>query len=146
MDEKEVTEKTCTKCLQTKFLGEFNRAKKGGLGYFSRCRQCRAWDKKFLYKENPTRKRVHRARYQVKNKTQHVAHNTVTRFFRNGDLSKEPCVVCGEGKVEAHHSDYRKPLDVMWLCPTHHRAWHRVFQTEDKDLTKTKSPAREGEA
>lgn len=34
------------------------------------------------------------------------------------------CVVCGNKKTEAHHSDYSKPLDVTFLCKPHHFALH----------------------
>lgn len=47
--------------------------------------------------------------------------------FKAGKLKKLPCRFCGSSKVQAHHCDYRKPLDVMWLCNTHHGAWHRLF-------------------
>lgn len=50
-----------------------------------------------------------------------MAHNAI----RDGKLIKQPCEVCGrEDRVHAHHCDYDKPLDVMWLCPICHRAWH----------------------
>jgi ribosomal protein S27AE len=42
-----------------------------------------------------------------------------------GRLIRQPCEVCGEKKVEAHHDDYDKPLDVRWLCPAHHAETHR---------------------
>lgn len=45
--------------------------------------------------------------------------------IRDGKLIKQPCEICGrEDSVHAHHCDYNKPLDVMWLCPICHRAWH----------------------
>ena len=28
-------------------------------------------------------------------------------------------------------TDYSKPLEVMWLCLEHHRAWHRVFLADN---------------
>jgi hypothetical protein len=42
-----------------------------------------------------------------------------------GELIREPCLVCGDTKSHAHHEDYTKPLDVVWLCMTHHRFIHR---------------------
>ncbi len=41
-----------------------------------------------------------------------------------GKLLRQPCEVCGESKVDAHHDDYSKPLEVRWLCRLHHRQHH----------------------
>jgi hypothetical protein len=38
-----------------------------------------------------------------------------------GKVSKSACMFCSSEKVEAHHPDYTKPLEVMWLCPECHR-------------------------
>lgn len=48
----------------------------------------------------------------------------------NGTLKKQPCEVCGEMKVDAHHDDYSKPLSVRWLCRKHHLAHHRKFNRD----------------
>jgi hypothetical protein len=37
-------------------------------------------------------------------------------------LVPQPCEVCGATKVEKHHPDYSKPLEVRWLCREHHLA------------------------
>ncbi|HSW70351.1 MAG TPA: hypothetical protein VLH77_00030, partial [Gammaproteobacteria bacterium] len=60
----------------------------------------------------------------------------VGRAIRNGILKRQECLLCKKFYkksvlAQAHHSDYRKPLEVIWLCPLHHSAWHRVFKTED---------------
>ncbi len=47
------------------------------------------------------------------------ARHLVRTHVKNGKLKKEPCK-CGETKVEAHHTDYTLPLDVIWACKTHH--------------------------
>jgi hypothetical protein len=39
---------------------------------------------------------------------------------RTGSIVATPCEVCGTEKVEAHHDDYAKPLEVRWLCKPHH--------------------------
>lgn len=48
-----------------------------------------------------------------------------TQAVRSGKLFKQPCEVCGNQKSEAHHEDYDKPLDVIWLCRLHHREYDR---------------------
>jgi len=49
--------------------------------------------------------------------------------IRQGKLVRGPCSVCGvtEG-VDGHHTDYTKPLDVVWLCKPHHREAHRTCE------------------
>jgi hypothetical protein len=46
-------------------------------------------------------------------------------YKRRGRLAPQPCRVCGSEKVEMHHEDYDKPLDVTWLCRPCHLALHR---------------------
>lgn len=53
------------------------------------------------------------------------AGSQVQMALKRGDLTKKPCERCGAEKVEGHHEDYSKPLEVMWLCPKHHRERHK---------------------
>ena len=39
-------------------------------------------------------------------------------------LAKSLCQVCGEEKVDGHHWDYVRMLDVIWLCRKHHQDVH----------------------
>lgn len=48
------------------------------------------------------------------------------RRIMKGLLTREPCEVCSELKVEAHHDDYQKPYEVRWLCGKHHREHHMM--------------------
>jgi hypothetical protein len=43
--------------------------------------------------------------------------------LRAGDVVR-PCKQCGKS-AEAHHPDYTKPYDVLWLCSYHHQRWHK---------------------
>lgn len=60
------------------------------------------------------------------------ANTAVERAVKAKKIESCPCIICKAPKAHAHHSDYNKPLDVMWLCPTHHKAWHRIFLVEEK--------------
>jgi excisionase family DNA binding protein len=40
-------------------------------------------------------------------------------------LIPEPCIICGETKVHAHHNDYSDPLNITWFCRKHHYDFHR---------------------
>ena len=55
----------------------------------------------------------------------HIAHDAVQVAIANGSLVRKPCEVCGANRVDAHHDDYSKPLDVRWLCRGHHIKHHR---------------------
>lgn len=44
---------------------------------------------------------------------------------KRGKVKKRPCKECGAIKVHAHHSDYRFPLKVVWLCVRHHYKRHQ---------------------
>ncbi len=52
------------------------------------------------------------------------ARETTRRAVKAGKIIKTPCVVCGEINVFAHHEDYSKPFEVVWLCRKHHREKH----------------------
>ena len=45
--------------------------------------------------------------------------------IRSGRIKRLPCVVCGDPNSEAHHKDYTKPKEVIFLCRSHHREHHR---------------------
>lgn len=55
------------------------------------------------------------------------AHSKTWAAIRSGTLLRPPaCEWCGAvGPVDAHHEDYRLPLDVIWLCEPCHGARHR---------------------
>jgi len=49
-----------------------------------------------------------------------------SRWFNISGMKRAPCQVCGiETQIDAHHPDYNKPFEVMWLCRSHHQKWHQ---------------------
>lgn len=66
-------------------------------------------------------KRPYTAEYKEK---QHVRY-LVRQAVAKGVLIRLPCAVCKAIKVQAHHVDYAKPLEVMWLCQKHHSENHQ---------------------
>lgn len=51
------------------------------------------------------------------------AQEAVGRALRDGKLVRGSCCREGadcSGKIEAHHEDYSKPLEVVWACVAHH--------------------------
>lgn len=71
-------------------------------------------------------RRKHVIKWRLKNAEKVLVHNIVTAAIRTGKLKSKPCVVCGDKKSQAHHEDYDKPLNVIWLCSKHHCEVHRV--------------------
>lgn len=63
--------------------------------------------------------------WAVKNPDKRLAHKEVEKALRRGELEKQSCEVCGNSDSHAHHSDYTRPLQVVWLCPQHHKDRHR---------------------
>lgn len=76
-----------------------------------------------IRKEYPHRKEV-KLLYQKKHRLQYpekyIARAKVNNGLRYGKIEKKKCMVCKNPKTEAHHPDYSKPLEVVWLCRKHH--------------------------
>jgi hypothetical protein len=68
-----------------------------------------------------------RVRWQADNARQRAANVAVGNALRKGRLFKSPCWECGALDVEGHHPDYDAPLDVVWLCVTHHKQLHAEY-------------------
>ena len=48
------------------------------------------------------------------------ARSYANTYQRRGKLKPKPCARCGSRKVEKHHEDHSKPLQVTWFCREHH--------------------------
>lgn len=146
--------KECKKCYARLPLDSFHKHKGFSDGRRSVCKECSnnisreyykknrekhrvsvmRWQKnnpekvnayKEIYKEK--RKEVNR-RYVEMNRKKNKAHHKVGYAIFKGTLKKgKQCQVCGcTGKpMEAHHFDYDKPLEVVWMCQSCHKWVHR---------------------
>lgn len=52
-------------------------------------------------------------------------YKRVQRARERGIIKKKSCQKCGTVKTYAHHEDYGKPLEIMWLCQKCHIARHK---------------------
>ena len=138
--------KNCFKCKTIKPLSEFYKHSAMGDGHLNKCKACtkndstihrnknlekiRAYDKE--RSKNPKRRKAAQEiskawrNADVRRKT---AHSLVMYAIKKGKLVREPCIRCGEKKSLAHHEDYDKPLDVMWLCQPCHKQRHKELLT-----------------
>lgn len=109
-------------------------------GYLNKCKTCTKIDvktnynKNFVKRRNYEKKRFKQAErkllvssYQNKYRKVHPekykARNTLNNALRDGKVFKKHCL-CGSEKVQAHHADYSKPLEVTWVCFACHRLLH----------------------
>lgn len=67
---------------------------------------------------------------RVRSAVEIKARGDANHAIRDGLLVRKPCEVCGARKVEAHHDDYAKPLDVRWLCKLHHTELHYAIDRQ----------------
>ena len=131
--------KNCNKCNTDKENSEFHKRAASIDGLAAICKECqKAYDKGRA--DDPNRKLARilyskteagliagaraKKKYIESNPVKRKAHAITGNAIKGKKLFKEPCEVCGSSVVHAHHDDYAKPLNIRWLCPTHHQEWH----------------------
>lgn len=149
-----MTGKVCTKCGIHKAFSEFNHRANASDGRYSACRSCdhasqrayraahperqRAW-----VEANRPRQRAHASNWLAGNHVQKRTHMEVTRAVARGILTRpEACSRCGKvARIEAHHEDYRLPLEVVWLCTgCHHDTPHEAARASALAITDSTEP------
>jgi hypothetical protein len=57
----------------------------------------------------------------------YAAHVITRNAIRDGILTRaESCEVCeSTDRIDGHHDDYTKPLEIRWLCRKCHVDWHK---------------------
>jgi hypothetical protein len=146
-------EKKCARCGETKTLGQFHKNKAAKDGHCEVCKICaiartRQWYAenpervRRWHLENPERLREHRKtwlkknpefrsqankRYRTKHPQKIKAHMVLNYAVTSGKIIRpETCISCGAGgRIEGHHPDYSKPLEVIWVCVPCHKKIHQ---------------------
>ena len=137
--------KRCFACGEEKPVDEFHRHPAMADGHLGKCKSCARFDvaarrantidRVRLYdrRRGATRKRIEKATavtkaWRAAHPERGAAHSAVRRALRAGLLVRpDNCAACRRvGKVEAHHFDYAKPLDVVWFCKPCHIDADRV--------------------
>lgn len=72
--------------------------------------------------------RKSRIKWKSQNPNKRAAHVILGHAVRDKKILKpKNCSICGasKGRIHGHHSDYTKPLDVIWCCAQCHTDIHR---------------------
>ena len=142
--------KQCNKCKEIKSLTGFytDRSKPDGLTTY--CKPCKNEGIK-KYRETDAGRTVQRkanAKYRATEAgkaVQRKAHTKQRKLYpekykarkavecaiRYGKMTPpDTCSICWhDGKIEAHHPDYAKPLEIEWVCRPCHLAIHQMEVT-----------------
>jgi transposase-like protein len=134
--------KTCSCCKQLQPFSNFQQRKLSKDGLTASCKSClkirdknrendQRREKRRLYQKTENGKIAHKKAMQNYNHNyplKYAAHIITRNYIRDKKLKQEyVCSVCNsDKKIEAHHDDYTKPLEVRWLCECCHKEWHRT--------------------
>lgn len=138
-----MTVKTCFKCSRDLPPSEFYQHAKMADGLLGKCKECAKIDVRqnrnarldhyrrydSIRSQRPERKlhlretvKLVKQKYPEKTKARNAAGNAI----RDGRIIRpNRCSSCSvECRPEAHHEDYSKPLEVVWLCSGCHGRAH----------------------
>ena len=124
MSQTVLEEKYCYKCKQTKYVGDFAICRRSKDGLQEKCKTCSAKTVRLWYRKNKNRAYEATKRSQARHPEKYRAGCVVRMAVMRGTITKKPCEVCGDNNVHAHHEDYSKPREVVWLCRKHHVERH----------------------
>ena len=142
----------CTRCGEVRLVEEFSPDKKNRDGRNSVCRSCRRRRERAYWRRHPEHCRriareSQRRNYRPGNQAAHSpeeaakvrSRNAAKRALASGRLRRpDRCQACGQPpsaalRIEMHHPDYARPLDVVFLCSLCHGRAHQRFADELPD-------------
>lgn len=134
---------TCRVCGSVKPAAEFYPRQLRTCGTIGECMECtkqrvrrhraandnvRAYDRE---RAKTPERIAHRAKvsreWRQQNPQAYKAQTAVGNALRDGRLQRGECLFCGGRGDHAHHRDYARPLDVIWLCARCHHRLHANF-------------------
>ncbi len=79
------------------------------------------------YQENKQEMLKYYREYRITNKYRERARGIIKNRLKSGKIIKSNyCSVCNKSEnIQAHHDDYSKPLEVIWLCASCHGLLHK---------------------
>lgn len=100
--------------------------------YFEKIEVCREQSKirtrKYLQSEKGKTKHLETTRkYEKENREKISAQRKVRSAIKSGKIFRSPsCQICNKvAKTHGHHEDYKKPLEVIWMCSVCHLYHHQ---------------------
>lgn len=131
--------KTCSKCKELKEYSEFSLQRSAKSKLSSDCKACRNALRKSLQKRY--RKYDRNRKKNPFAKVKMWCRRQVLAAKKKGLLVTQPCEVCGSTtNVQGHHDNYFLPLEVNWLCQTHHAQRHYELNQIAKEHGKEAHP------
>jgi hypothetical protein len=125
--------KECTCCRLVLPRVAFNACsgKPDGLqAYCRRCQSIHSYGDRRSPRVQQRRRELWRRPRPHEDRTQRLAreraHRLVAAAVDSRELARPPeCEQCGDSAAtQAHHEDYGRPLEVVWLCPSCHAHRH----------------------
>lgn len=86
---------------------------------------------------HPGQETQYSRKWRKENPEKARAHNLLWKAIMRGDIVQQHCSRCGREDAHAHHYDYNRPLDVLWLCPGCHSQEHVRLRKEQIEQGET---------
>lgn len=145
-------QKSCRTCKTEQPLSAFARHNGSHDGYRQHCRECLRTGRRQPKRETEDQRAQRRrrqsrqtwrrshlqalARHQARFPRAAAATRAVQVAIKAGRITPaKGCQAAGctfTGRLEAHHNDHARPLEVLFVCPAHHRRGHSIGYIEVK--------------